>query len=203
MKGRTAAMDETTRAKSVHARPYCVRGVVSRICSVSFTLIIGLIIAVAGGMLVAQGLGFKPLAILSGSMEPNYKVNGLIFVDTNVKVTDIKAGDIITFGRKGKVVVTHRVLKVDDEAREFTTKGDANEVADGPVSWDSMVGRAALYIPHLGGLALGIRSKKGIAMGMITLALLIIFFVIPVILAPPWDKKKSGACRDERPELVE
>lgn len=48
------------------------------------------------------------------------------------------------------VVMTHRVTKVNTEAMEFITKGDANEQEDEePVAFDRLIGKPILCIPRL------------------------------------------------------
>jgi signal peptidase len=149
-----------------------------------FTILIA-VIAVAGSLLTAQALGFKPLAILSGSMEPAYRVYGLVIVDTNAKPEDISAGDVIAFQLNENTTVTHRVTDVDEGARLFSTKGDANDSADlSPVPFDNMVGRAGLHVPWLGYVLMNMKTPTGIAIGVILLALLIALFAIPAILTP-------------------
>jgi signal peptidase len=182
-------MKANKTAQLKNEKPAGVRGAISRICTVLFVAVLVFVILVAGSVLAAQGLGYKPMAILSGSMEPAYNVNGLVFINTNVQAEEIKVGDVISFELNEATTVTHRVTEVDAQARQFTTKGDANDTADGPVGFDAFVGKAGLHIPHLGGLALGIRSTKGIAIGLLTLAFLIILFVVPILIAPA---KKDG-----------
>jgi signal peptidase len=152
---------------------------------VLFVVILIAVVLVCGAILGAQALGYKPMAILSGSMEPNYNVNGLVFIDTNARAEAIGVGDVVAFDVGGGTTVTHRVVEVDGEARTFTTKGDANDTIDGATSWDALIGVATLHVPNLGGLAMGIRSTKGIAVGLIALAVLVLLFVIPIMLAPP------------------
>jgi len=176
-------------------KPAGVCGVISKICTMLFVVVLLLVILVTGSMLAAQGLGYKPMAILSGSMEPNYNVNGLVFINTNAQAEEIKVGDVIAFELSGETTVTHRVTEVDVKAQQFTTKGDANDTADGPASFDAFIGKAGLHVPYLGGLALGIRSTQGIAIGLLTLAFLIILFVVPILVAPT---KKDGSYQESK-----
>jgi signal peptidase len=167
--------------------------VISKICTVLFFAILIVVIAVAGSLLIAQAMGFKPLAILSGSMEPAYHVYGLVIVDTNAKPEDISTGDVIAFQLSEETTVTHRVTDVDEGARLFSTKGDANDNADlSPVPFDNMVGRAGLHVPWLGYVLMNMKTPKGIAIGVILLALLIALFAIPAILAPDKRAKEQG-----------
>jgi signal peptidase len=143
------------------------------------------VIAVAGSLLLAQAAGYKPLAILSGSMEPAYNVYGLVVVDTNVVPEDIAEGDVISFMSGEDTTVTHRVIGIDKSSRIFSTKGDANNTEDfAPVPFDNLVGRATLHVPWLGYILTNMKTQQGIGMGAIMLALLVALFAIPAILAP-------------------
>jgi signal peptidase len=173
----------------------------SKICNVLFFVLLGAIILGAGALVLSQALGYKPLAILSGSMEPNYHVNGLVIVDTNVAAEDIKTGDVITFDIGAGAVVTHRVVEIDRGQRTFTTKGDANNTADGAVAFDALVGKSVLHIPKAGAVAAGIHTRKGIGTGLIALAALVVLFVAPILLTP--EKKDSAGQSDPRYEDIE
>lgn len=168
----------------LYKRPTGAAAVVVRICNILFIAILLSAILCAGTILTAQIFGYKPLAILSGSMEPNYHVNGLIIVDTNINPENVKIGDVIAFNLNESTVVTHRVIEIDPESQLFTTKGDANETIDAPVSFDALVGATVLHIPTLGKIAMSIHTRTGLAVGLIAIAVLVILFVVPILLAP-------------------
>ena len=69
--------------------------------------------------------GYKPLVVLSGSMEPKYKVGAVIYYEEKF---DIEKGDVIVFQSSDDAFVTHRVEEVINN--QFVTKGDANDSAD-------------------------------------------------------------------------
>jgi signal peptidase len=161
----------------------------SKICNALGMAILAVIILAAGSILAARLLGFQPMGILSGSMEPSYHVGGLVFINTNVEAEDIAPGEVVAFYLRQDTVVTHRVVAVDADARTFTTKGDANNTEDlAPVPFDNLIGRAAFHIPMMGYALMNLATSKGFAAGAILLAVLIILFVLPVLLAP----SKSG-----------
>jgi len=92
-------------------------------------------------------LGYKPLVVLSGSMEPTYKVGSIIYYEEN---KEIEKGDIIVFEGEGGLV-THRVNEVL-EGNRYETKGDANKDVDPQaVELQSIKGKALdITIPFLG-----------------------------------------------------
>lgn len=71
--------------------------------------------------------GYKPLVVLSGSMEPTYKVGSIIYYK-EVLESDLEVGDAITFSLGNETFITHRIVKVNDGL--YQTKGDANNTPD-------------------------------------------------------------------------
>ena len=92
--------------------------------------------------------GYKPLVVLTGSMEPTFKTGSIIYYKT-VHRDEIKEGDIITF-KMGDSLVSHRVNKIDNYMYE--TKGDANNTVDSKkISYSEILGRDSdICIPYLG-----------------------------------------------------
>ena len=166
---------------------------IRKMCNFLIVMILMVIIAISGPILVLQLLGYEPMAILSGSMEPTYHLGGLIFIDTHVLPEDIQKGDSIAFHFGDDMVVTHRVLSIDSENRTYITRGDANNVEDAPISFDQLIGRAWFHIPLLGYILLDLGTFKGLAYGLILLAVLIGLFVTSTILASKDSRAEAGA----------
>ena len=70
--------------------------------------------------------GYKPVVVLSGSMEPFMTTNSLVIIK---RTKDIKENDVIMFSVDDETMVCHRVVEIDKEGK-ITTKGDNNETAD-------------------------------------------------------------------------
>lgn len=70
--------------------------------------------------------GYKPVVVLSGSMEPYMETNSLVIVK---QTKDIQEKDVVMFHLDEDNMVCHRVMDIDDEGN-ITTKGDNNDVAD-------------------------------------------------------------------------
>jgi signal peptidase len=142
--------------------------------------------------MLAKFLGFQPMGILSGSMEPAYNVGGLVFINTGSDAEEIKVGDAIAYNLNEDTVVTHRVTAIDAGQRTFTTKGDANNAEDlAPVPFDNLIGKAVFHVPRAGYVLMNLSTPKGFAAGAILIAVLIVLFVIPVLTAPDKEKAKN------------
>ena len=118
-------------------------------------------IACVGLLLVTTLLpipgNFKVKVVKSGSMEPAIRTGGIVVIRP---ASSYEMGDIVTFGpdTKTQVPTTHRVVAISGEgaARIYTTKGDANDAEDLPISEGDVIGRAVymgtspVRIPYLG-----------------------------------------------------
>lgn len=135
--------------------------------------------------------GLKTYAVVSGSMEPTLHVGSLAYVK-QAEASEIKEGDIITFLMSGSsMVATHRVVNIDEKNREFTTKGDANNTQDAPISFDRLVGKTLISIPYLGYLTMFIKTKQGMVLAVCILTLMILFSAISKIIG----KEKCAATK--------
>ncbi|NTV78484.1 MAG: signal peptidase I [Clostridiales bacterium] len=124
-----------------------------------------LLILLAVPLTVPKILGIQIYAVLSGSMEPEYQVNSVIYVKP-CDSTKVNEGDVITFHLIGEtdIVMTHRVVSIDQENQSFITKGDANYIVDkDPVSFDRLIGKPFFSIPGLAKVSDFIHSSIGIA----------------------------------------
>ena len=114
--------------------------------------------------------------VLSDSMDPTYSAGDVIIVKS-VAPAMIKEGDVITFQRSENHLVTHRVVDIEQREQElyFKTKGDANEESDlSLVPASQVIGRVWFNIPYIGYALWFARSKAGIALLVITPAVLLI-----------------------------
>jgi signal peptidase len=119
--------------------------------------------AVVALLVVPRVIGWQPVIVLSGSMEPGIPVGGLAFL-APVEPEEVKTGDVISFGT-GNTRVTHRVVEIAKVAQgtlAFRTKGDANNEADsGLVPASAVESREVLTVPHLGRVAQVLDSRLG------------------------------------------
>ena len=148
---------------------------VKKVWDIVSTVLVVLVVMIAVFLMGSRLVGLQVFNVISGSMEPTYSVGDLLYVKT-VDPDSVKVGDPITFVlNEDLVVATHRVVKIDSENREFTTKGDANETEDAaPVHFNNLVGVPVFSIPLLGYVSAYIQSPPGmyvaIALGVVLLA---------------------------------
>jgi signal peptidase len=104
------------------------------------------------GLVAVRTLGMGTFVVTGSSMEPVISKGALVIVEP-VSPTAVSRGDIITFDHYGQMT-THRVIAIDTSnatSPTFTTKGDANAVADPePVHFPGQVGVYRASIPVLG-----------------------------------------------------
>ena len=100
--------------------------------------------------------GYGMAVVLSGSMEPALSVNDLIVAK---ETEEYAVGDMVVF-QDGDSVVVHRVVTLDEETVQ--TRGDANNVADAPISRELVKGKVIAYIPAAGHVVNFLRTPVGI-----------------------------------------
>lgn len=93
--------------------------------------------------------GYRPVLVLSGSMEPYMETNSVAIVK---KTKDIQEGDVVMFRIDEDTRVCHRAVDIDAKGN-ITTKGDNNEVADFDKVTKNMVeGKVVARMNFLSGL---------------------------------------------------
>lgn len=137
------------------------------------------------GNVLPMPFGYGGAVVLSGSMEPTIMTDELIIV----KAEDSYAEDDIVVYQSGRVLVVHRIMEIDGET--VTTRGDANNVDDAPVSLDHIKGRVIAHIPHMGALVRALKSP-------VATIILIAAAVLTVEL--PYRKEKEK--KDEELERI-
>lgn len=109
---------------------------------------------VGNAMPMPFGYGFA--VVLSGSMEPELSVNDVIIVQEN---DDYSIGDIVVYQEDSDLIV-HRIIDMNDET--VTTMGDANNIADEPITPKNIKGSVILSIPFIGVVINFLKSTVGI-----------------------------------------
>ena len=130
--------------------------------------------------------------IVTGSMDgdphPEYDietipVNSLIAVHKlqGNDVDDVKVGDVIGFySEKLGANIYHRVIDIDVENRVFTTKGDANDVADKPISFDEANGKVVNVSHGAGEVVHFIKSNIFLLVAIVILSVILVEVLIHI-----------------------
>lgn len=135
---------------------------------------------------------FVPFRVVeSGSMTPILPVYSVIIVD---KRSNYEPGDVITYKADKGEIVTHRLIKVNDDGA-FITKGDANPTPDNytdPVTINDVEGKAVYKIIYTAPSFWLSRSGN-------------ILFLSLVILAIAWwwpeDENEDSESTDKKGEM--
>jgi len=121
-----------------------IKKIVHLLAIISYALII--IYAI---VCIPMIFGHHPVVVLSGSMEPTYKVGSVIYYK-KVSEKELKKGDVITFNANNNKMVSHRIVSIDNGLIE--TKGDANNVSDvNKIRYGNVRGKVGkISIPYVG-----------------------------------------------------
>ncbi|MBN2075020.1 MAG: signal peptidase I [Dehalococcoidales bacterium] len=115
--------------------------------------VLGLVMAAVAFVIIAAQLGWEFDAVLSGSMEPEIGVGGLVVIKP-MDGNDVSVGDVISFKLPGiDTPICHRVIERTEtpEGVNLQTKGDANEEPDEYIVQAGDVnGKAVFYLPYAG-----------------------------------------------------
>ena len=120
-----------------------IRGVIKFLSYICYLLIIIYALVWAPNL-----FRYKPLVVLTGSMEPTIKTGSVLYYK-EVPEEELKEGDIITFNVNNKYV-SHRIVSIENGSYE--TKGDANASPDAmKISYNNILGKDAdISIPYAG-----------------------------------------------------
>ncbi|NNF09058.1 MAG: signal peptidase I [Acidimicrobiia bacterium] len=115
----------------------------------------------------ALALGWDPILITSGSMEPHIRPGDMILVQQSAG-EDLSPGSVVTFTLPGSdgELITHRVQAVDSRGR-YLTKGDANPTGDStPISPTDVFGVPRLLVSVIGLPILWLRTGELLMAGL-------------------------------------
>lgn len=120
-----------------------VTGIVSYVI---YVLILAAIIAI-----LPTVAGYRPVAVLTESMESAYSKGSLLYYQAT-SFEELQAGDVITFETGNGSTATHRIVSKDDEEKSFITKGDNNEKEDiNSVPYNMVFGKVKGFSVPFGG----------------------------------------------------
>lgn len=153
---------------------------------------VNLYFANAGSLLgdkLPMPFGYGAAVVLSGSMEPEFSKGDLIIA---AKADEYVQNDIVVFQSKGSLIV-HRIIEIDGENENVTTKGDANNTADEPISLSAIKGKVIFVVPFVGRIVGFIKTPIG--------TLCVIAAAILLIEIPRRNEKKKDD--SERQKIID
>jgi signal peptidase len=158
---------------------------------VTTALLAGAVVTFVVAYAALLAIGFKPVAVYSGSMRPTLGV-GSLAVDRVVPASSVRVGDVITFNdpyTKGRLV-THRVAQIipTKQGPAYRTKGDANAARDPwAIRLNDRVGSVAFDVPLAGYLLYYAHTRE------IRGLLLIVFAVFVLVGLLRWIWRREPA----------
>lgn len=170
-----------------------------KIWNQTFKILSGIVItAIVIYMAIAAPilLGYRPMAVLSGSMEPTYPVGSIIYYK-ECDFDELEAGDPITF-YAGNSLVTHRISQIDENSRNVVTKGDHNQTEDPvPVEASEIAGKATSFaIPYAGFFVTYGKNPMAVA-GMAVILLL--SYILEGMVSEPKEGKEIDDQKKQLP----
>ena len=125
---------------------------------------------------------------MSGSMEPELSKGDLIIVK---ETDDVAVKEVVVY-QDGNSLVVHRIIDIKDQ--EITTKGDANNTADAPITKADIKGEVVCAIPFVGSVVQGMKTPVGI---IVAVALAIFLLEAPRIREKQKDTDELEAIKAE------
>jgi len=115
------------------------------------------------------------MSVESGSMSPTVRRGDPVLLRT-VDPTSLKAGDVVSYRSPAdqRVIITHRVMKVEKDWGLLITKGDNTARDDRPVEMSQVIGRVDMRLAYLGFALNFLRTPAGLAAFVYVPALIII-----------------------------
>lgn len=122
---------------------------------------------------------WKVMSIPTGSMRPSIPPGSLVLMH-RVPINTLKVGNIITYINPidPKETISHRIIKtytVSNKIPVFVTKGDANKVADQPITEGSVIGKVIWHVNDIGYVFLLLKKPIIILPIVYLMAVLVVF----------------------------
>lgn len=127
--------------------------------------------------------GYQLKTVLSGSMEPEIQTGSIIAIKPGGDMTRFDKGDVITYRTGDDILITHRIVQVKREGKQYITKGDSNDGPDlKPVFSKNVVGiYTGFTAPYLGYVMNFANSQQGVALLLILPGILLLVYSVITI----------------------
>ncbi len=187
-------------------------GIISKVLKIFFFMIAAVILLIAGIIIfkantnpdqVPDVFGYKPMIVLTGSMETSIHAGDLVFVKV-VDTTKLKEKDVIAFRNEKDTVTTHRIVEIvyENGKQYFRTKGDANNKED--LNLVPMKDVEGVYVGKIAGAGNFLMfMQKPIGLAVVLLIILVIGLVWLYLVNKKDEKKFKIEDEKERLEFEE
>lgn len=146
-------------------------------------------------------LGYRPVLVLTGSMEPYMMTNGLALTKEVTDIEQINIGDVITYhhdtedGRR--LLITHRIISLEDGY--IYTKGDNNRVADSiPLTIDNVEAKVVCVFNQTAWIAAKWQTTSGKIMLLCGAAAIVLLYIsVKMWLSWLFNRKKEEDAEGE------
>ena len=124
--------------------------------------------------------GYRPVYVLTGSMEPFMKEHSIVITRQVSGLDDIRLNDVVTYhteDENGKeLVITHRVREINEDGT-IVTKGDNNRVKDNvPITIDQIEAKVVFTCNWVASIVHLWADGRGKAIILAACAATILFF---------------------------
>ncbi|MGN0399024.1 MAG: signal peptidase I [Blautia sp.] len=127
---------------------------ISEFCYKAGRILFGMFLSLVVINLIGYWAGIRPVAVVSGSMEPAIKTGSICWVNFHIEKEALRTGDILAFQRSDGKMVLHRIAGFTEDG--IITKGDGNEHEDAGVTTYSQIrGKAIFSLPYIGWFFMG------------------------------------------------
>lgn len=145
--------------------------------------------------------GYRPVLVLTGSMEPYMMTNSVCITEKVDSMDDIEVGDVITFhvnNEEGKkILITHRIVSIAEDGF-INTKGDNNNVSDDLLlTIDNVESKVICVFNQTAWLVAKWQTTSGKVMIVsFAAALILLYFALKLFFSKP---KEETASLDQEP----
>jgi len=193
----TTTVEPTTapaRHRAEPARGSWVRMLLTR--ALPGVVLLVLLAVLAALVVVPRLLGWAPLTVLSGSMEPTIPTGSQVVVSAVDDVQELQVGDVITVMPypNDATLVTHRIVERADttDGPVFTTQGDANDVVDPwEVTETQIRGEVRYWVPGAGYVAT-VLSGHTKALGTLVIAVTLFGYAGMQVVSAVRERREDG-----------
>lgn len=129
---------------------------------------------------VLNHLGYQPIYVQTGSMEPTMATKGIVLVKRVDSMDEIAVDDIITYrvydGSGSPITITHRIYNIKEDGT-IITKGDNNRVADSySITIDNVMAKVVWIWNGAADIQNALKTPMGIMMALVGVAIIVLVF---------------------------